>query len=273
VSDARLALRADCSRCAGLCCVAPTLTRSADFALDKPAGVPCPNLLDDFRCGVHDRLRPLGFAGCTVFDCFGAGQRTVQDVYGGRGWRDVDADRRDEMFEVFGVLRGLHELRWLLADVASYDVARSEAVPLADEVEAAATGDPPTVLAVDLAGLRSRVGDLLRRTSTALRVPPGPDLRGADLVGRSFVGDELAGADLTGSLLLGASVRGCSLRRTDLLGTDLRGCDVSGADLTTALFLTQVQVNAATGDPDTRLPGHLDPPAHWLSRPPSARTR
>ena len=47
-------LRADCSSCFGLCCVALTFSRSADFAIDKPAGEACPNLSADFRCGIHD---------------------------------------------------------------------------------------------------------------------------------------------------------------------------------------------------------------------------
>nr|BFE68040.1 hypothetical protein GCM10020092_013410 [Actinoplanes digitatis] len=66
-----LELRADCGRCAGLCCVAPAFARSADFAIDKPAGRPCPNLAEDFRCGIHERLPEKGFRGCVVFDCFG----------------------------------------------------------------------------------------------------------------------------------------------------------------------------------------------------------
>ena len=45
--DPRHALRADCSRCEALCCVAPAFAASADFAIDKPAGVPCPRLRDD----------------------------------------------------------------------------------------------------------------------------------------------------------------------------------------------------------------------------------
>ena len=36
-------LRADCTRCFALCCVAPAFAASADFAIDKPAGQPCPN--------------------------------------------------------------------------------------------------------------------------------------------------------------------------------------------------------------------------------------
>ena len=67
------ALRADCERCFGLCCVAPAFSASADFAIDKPAGHPCPHLRPDFRCGIHTDLRGRGFRGCAVYDCFGAG--------------------------------------------------------------------------------------------------------------------------------------------------------------------------------------------------------
>ena len=98
------ALRADCSRCFALCCVAPAFAASADFAIDKPAGHPCPNLQEeDFRCGIHDRLRERGFPGCTVFDCFGAGQQVAQVTFGGRDLRRanlrgallIGADLRD----------------------------------------------------------------------------------------------------------------------------------------------------------------------------------
>ena len=78
LADARADLRADCGRCAGLCCVAPAFVASADFAIDKPAGRPCPKLSSDFSCSIHDSLREHGFPGCAVFDCFGAGQQVVQ---------------------------------------------------------------------------------------------------------------------------------------------------------------------------------------------------
>ncbi|HEU4784906.1 MAG TPA: hypothetical protein VFS83_16330, partial [Ktedonobacterales bacterium] len=71
-------LRADCARCFALCCVAPTFAVSADFAINKRAGKPCPNLHSDFRCGIHTRLREKGFRGCAVYDCFGAGQKVSQ---------------------------------------------------------------------------------------------------------------------------------------------------------------------------------------------------
>src|SRR5258705_10103572 len=83
----RLELRADCQRCFALCCVAPAFSASADFAIDKAAGQPCPNLRADFRCSIHDRLPPRGFAGCAAFDCLGAGQKVAQVTFGGRDWR------------------------------------------------------------------------------------------------------------------------------------------------------------------------------------------
>ena len=84
----RLDLRADCGRCFGLCCVAPAFSASADFAIDKAAGRPCPNLRPDFRCGIHDRLSGSeGFPGCTAYDCFGAGQKVAQVTFGGQDWR------------------------------------------------------------------------------------------------------------------------------------------------------------------------------------------
>ena len=86
-----LELRADCTRCFALCCVAPAFAASADFALDKPAGQPCPNLQQDLRCGIHAELRPRGFPGCTAYDCFGAGQQVSQVTFGGRDWRGAPA--------------------------------------------------------------------------------------------------------------------------------------------------------------------------------------
>jgi len=49
--DRRRALRADCERCFGLCCVVPAFARSADFAFDKAAGEPCRHL-GGFACTV-----------------------------------------------------------------------------------------------------------------------------------------------------------------------------------------------------------------------------
>jgi len=259
-------LRADCSRCVGLCCVAPAFSRSDDFAIDKPAGVPCPNLADGFRCGIHASLREVGFRGCTVYDCFGAGQRVAQATYAGVHWRDEPA-----MFEAFHVMRDLHEMLWLLAFAHARlpeGALRRDVAALSARVESVAAAPAPTLLAAEPDRLRAAVGPLLSRVSTTLRGAGGPDLAGADLAGRSFDGEDLTGATFRGALLVGASFRGAVLDRADLLGADLRGADLAGARLGSALFLTQFQVNGARGDALTTLSAELERPPYWAGNPP-----
>ena len=75
---------------------------SADFALDKPAGSPARTCAHDFRCGIHAGCATAGFRGCTVYDCFGAGQRvTRRRPTQGPDWRQ-DAGCRPQMFAAFG---------------------------------------------------------------------------------------------------------------------------------------------------------------------------
>jgi hypothetical protein len=107
----RTELRADCGNCYGLCCVALAFSRSTDFAIDKAAGDPCPNLIEDFRCGIHDRLRNEGFKGCTAYDCFGAGQKISRRA--ARSWREQPSP---ELFVALPIMRQLHEMLWYLAE-------------------------------------------------------------------------------------------------------------------------------------------------------------
>ncbi|MGY1637408.1 pentapeptide repeat-containing protein [Geodermatophilus sp. SYSU D00742] len=269
-ADARAGLRADCSRCAGLCCVAPAFAASADFALDKPAGRACPHLQGDSRCGIHADLRQRGFPGCTVFDCFGAGQQTVQVTFGGRDWRG-DPDRAASVFAAFGVQRQLHELLWYLTEA----LALPAAAPLRRELTAARdrterlTGAPAGELAgVDTAALRAEAGALLTSVSELARAGVRGrggtrDRRNADLMGADLRRTALRGVSLRGAYLIGADLRGADLTAADLLGADLRAADLRGADLSGALFLTRPQVAAARGDAATRLPAGLEPPGHW----------
>ena len=71
------------------------------------------------------------------------------------------------------------------------------------------------------------------------------------------------GWSFRGATLIRADLRDADLGEADLLGADLRDADVRGCDLSTALFLTQPQVNAATGDATTVLPDGLARPGHW----------
>jgi hypothetical protein len=255
-------LRADCSRCTGLCCVVPAFSRSADFAIDKPARTPCPHLALDFGCSIHDRLRERGFPGCTVYDCFGAGQKVVQDLFAGQDWR-TSPELAGSMFAAFEVVERLHELLWYLADALSRPAAASlhaEVEGLRDTIRRATT----TPDATDVSLLQSRADPLLGEVSALVRAgTDGADLRGSDLAGRDLRADDLRGANLRGAMLIGADLRDTDLAEADLLGADLRATRVHGADLSTVLFLTQFQVNAATGDAQTRIGTTLDRPPHW----------
>ncbi|WP_405763355.1 pentapeptide repeat-containing protein [Streptomyces sp. NBC_01420] len=268
-ADDRAALRADCGNCFALCCVALTLTRSADFAVNKAAGTPCRNLRDDFRCGIHSRLRTEGFPGCTVYDCFGAGQKVSVEIYGRRDWRGAPGTAQ-EMFQVFPVVRQLHELLWYLTEAATLAPAR----PLRGEIrksleatEALTHLDASALVGLDVAAHRGEVAVLLGRVSELVRATaPGRKKRshrGGDLMGARLRKADLRGADLRGAYLIAADLSGADLRLADLIGADFRDADLSGADLTGALFLTQAQVNAAKGSGATRLPASLSRPAHW----------
>ncbi|QGK72032.1 pentapeptide repeat-containing protein [Allosaccharopolyspora coralli] len=264
----RRELRADCGSCAGLCCVAPAFAASADFAVDKPAGQPCRNLLADCGCGIHDRLRDEGFPGCAVFDCFGAGQHVTQVTFGGRTWRD-DASTANSMFAVFALMRQLHELLWYLAEADTLvpDGPLRESVrTAARDCEDATRAGADTLAAFDIAAYRQRVRPVLDEVSESARAGArgsGRDRVGADLIGRNLRRADLRGVSLRGSYLLGADLREVSLYRTDLLGADLRAADVRGARLDTGLFVTQPQLEAARGNAATTIPDTLTRPAHW----------
>lgn len=236
----------------------------------SPAGQACPNLSSDFGCSIHAELRGRGFPGCTVFDCFGAGQHVVRVTFSGKDWRQAPGTAAS-MFAVFNIMRQLKEFLWYLAEA----LAVLPPGLLREEVDRAQAQtrdllDTPTadLEQLDAAAHRAEVGPLLAKVSEALRadVPGrGRDRVGADLIGARLRGADLHGISLRGAYLIGADLRGADFSRTDLLGADLRGADLSGARLVDSLFLTQPQVAAAGGDSDTSLPKWMIRPGHWLN--------
>jgi uncharacterized protein YjbI with pentapeptide repeats len=264
----RLGLQADCASCFGLCCVALPFAASTDFAVDKDAGQPCANLQADLRCGIHARLREQGFPGCTVFDCFGAGQKVSQHTFGGQDWRQAPHTAR-QMFDVFPIMRQLHELLWYLAEALALPPARpfhSDLRRALNNTDRLTRSSPETLMEMDVAALRHDVNALLLKASELARTEvPGrkKNHRGADLIGAKLKGANLRGANLRGAYLIAADLRNADLRTADLIGVDFRDADLSGADLTGSIFLTQSQINAAKGDAATTLPPTLIRPAHW----------
>ncbi|MFF7735633.1 pentapeptide repeat-containing protein [Streptomyces sp. NPDC007984] len=268
----RAELRGDCARCFGLCCVALPFAASADFAVDKAAGTPCRNLREDHRCGIHARLRQQGFTGCTVYDCFGAGQQVSQITFGGQDWRTGPPERARRMFEVFPVVRQLHELLYYLTEALALPAARpvhAELRKALAKTEELTAGTPEQLAGLDVAAHRQEVNVLLLRTSELARAGVKgrrKDRRGADLMGARLKGADLRGASLRGACLIAADLTGADLRGADLIGADLRDADLTDADLTGTLFLTQPQLNAARGSAGTRLPGSATRPGHWTAQ-------
>jgi uncharacterized protein YjbI with pentapeptide repeats len=138
---------------------------------------------------------------------------------------------------------------------------------------------PDELRQVNAASHRRDVGPLLERVSRTVRDQVhdrARDRAGADLIGAKLRGSDLHGASLRGAYLLGADLRGADLQHADLLGADLRGADLCVARLDSSLFLTQPQLDAATGDASTTIPAALQRPAHWssvVSAPTDATTR
>lgn len=274
-----LRLKADCENCFGLCCVALPFAASADFAVDKAGGQPCSNLQADFRCAVHNGLRKLGYKGCTVFDCFGAGQQVSMVTFGGKDWRTYP-ELASAMFDALPLMRQLHELLWYLEEALTLQEAHSIHEQLREaleETEKLTQLDVDSLLKLDIVMHRAEVNELLLKTSELVREESLHQLidsrgrrksygRGADLMGAKLKGADLRGANLRGAYLIAANLIGADLRSVDLIGADLRDADISGADLSSSLFITQFQLNAAKGDASTKIPKRLERPSHWSKK-------
>lgn len=273
-------LRPDCGNCFGLCCVALPFAASADFAIEKGAGKPCPNLQSDYRCSIHEKLRQQGFKGCTAFDCFGAGQKVSQVTFGGVSWHE-GPEMAKEMFEVFPIMLQLHEMLWYLNEALTIKATLpiQEALCSAlDQTERLTQLSPNALMDLDIPSHRIEVNALLIKTSELVwkesqqqqkgsRKSKRIDRRGADLMGANLSGADLRGANLRGAYLIAADLRDADLRAADFIGADLRDADLSGADLAGSVFLTQAQISSAKGDARTKLPHLLSRPSHWSTLP------
>ncbi|WP_459502315.1 pentapeptide repeat-containing protein [Bacillus sp. C1] len=269
-------LRADCENCFGLCCVALPFAASADFAVNKDAGKPCSNLQSDFRCSIHKSLRQKGFKGCTVFECFGAGQKISQVTFGGVDWRE-GPEHAKKMYEAFPIMHQLHEMLWYLNEALALTATRTihkEIYDAIEETERLSQLSSDLLIDVNVPSHRACVNELLLQTSELVWIESRHkhknskknkrmNHRGANLMGAKLRRADLKGANLRGAYLIAADLRGADLRMADFIGADLRDADLSGANLTDSIFLTQVQVNAAKGDANTKLPRLLSRPAHW----------
>jgi hypothetical protein len=161
-------LRADCSRCQGLCCVALPFDRSAWFAFDKLAHVPCAHLSDASRCTIHAELGERGQAGCQAYDCYGAGQRVCSELFGGQSWRREPQLLR-AMCDALPRLRDVHELRLLLHQAGQLELsgpAQTRRQHLLDELEPPEGYTPARLARLNVEELRRQTFAYLRSLQT-----------------------------------------------------------------------------------------------------------
>ena len=167
-----LTLTADCERCCGLCCVAPALVRSPEFALSKDAHAPCPNLERDFRCAIHAELTARGFSGCATYDCHGAGQHVTQVLFGGRTWSELDKPAL--MFDAFMLARDLFEQLSLLEtalEVEAPAALQSRLGERAVRLRSLVSGTLAELMKIDVALEREETQQVLRGVARHVRRP------------------------------------------------------------------------------------------------------
>jgi len=277
-SDKKLyeSLRTDCEKCFGFCCIALYFSASEGFPTDKDAGKPCINLHDNFSCVIHKSLRENGLKGCTAYDCFGAGQKVAQVTYDGHDWRQVP-ELANQMFEVFLIMRQLHEMLWYLTEalmLQTNSTIKDNLSHLVSETERLTYLNADSLIALDIAAHRDNVNTLLKHTSELIRTKAISGQKAAlkrkktiagrlDFIGVDLRKANLRGADLRGAFLIAADLRDTDLSGADLIGADLRDADLRGANLTNSMFITQSQINTAKGDSNTKLPISLARPMHW----------
>lgn len=117
-------LKTDCSKCVALCCLVLNFDKGKGFAFSKNQGEPCRNL-SGHSCSIHDSLKQKGFPGCVAYDCLGAGNRVIQEVFPGQSWRDEPRLTR-VMMEAFSAMCEVHKRIDLLRAAGTCDLSPAE---------------------------------------------------------------------------------------------------------------------------------------------------
>lgn len=254
-------LRIDCEKCSGFCCVALYFAKQDGFPANKAAGKPCKNLMPDFRCAIHSQLCEANMKGCLAYDCMGAGQKVTQDCCQNGDWR-TNPKQANEIFEVFKVMTRLHQMLWYLID-ASRLAGDAETDGLIDalicENERMTALPPNELLRLDVRDYQTRVNQVLVNIGEKTGRPE----KTTDFIGKNLKKANLDNWDFSMALMIAADLSGCSLYRANFLGADMRDANIRDADLSESLFLTQMQVNSANGNGNTKLPLKLARPFFW----------
>jgi hypothetical protein len=164
------ALRADCSRCAGLCCVVPAFRAIQGFGFDKPPHAACRHLTNESRCAIHDERIARGFVACAGFNCYGAGQRVVEALAIAMDWRE-SPDSAALVFSAYASYLVLHRLMAMLtvAATASPPQSRAQLRLRRMELNRLCRTDEATRGRLDLAAIERETLTLIRNVRAMAR--------------------------------------------------------------------------------------------------------
>lgn len=264
-SDLVSKLKIDCAKCSGLCCVALFCTKTDGFPKDKAAGTPCKNLMPDFRCAIHAQLASAKMRGCLSYDCFGAGQRVTQIFHPDRHWMKYP-ERANDIFAVFLIVFQLHQMLWYLIQAFS-GLSDGHLAPeierLILENEQMTSKSVEELLLLDLEPYRLNVNQILKQAIERTACPHARGGNRKDYLGKDFKKANLVGGDFSMALMIAANLEGCRLCGANFLGADMRDANIRNTDLSECAFLTQMQINSAKGNANTRIPVYLSRPADW----------
>lgn len=258
------AMKADCQRCCGLCCVSLHFAKSEGFPENKRAGLPCTQLTESHRCRIHAKLKQQKMKGCIGYDCFGAGQRVTQDLYDDHAWND-DTVSTKEMFDVFHNVYQLYQIRFFLLEALYINTSvhtQEELQKCLLVNEEICNASPSLIVTYPIDTYRDNVNHLLK--AVCKTHCKGSNQNDAHVyLGRVYKGKDLSNHDFSMKLLLAADFTNCIFHGAVFLGADTRDTNFCNADLRQALFLSQGQVNSAKGNAKTKLPEHLHRPVTW----------
>ncbi len=170
------------------------------------------------------------------------------------------------MFQVYLIVYQLHQMLWYLilaGRIIEDNSMKIDINNLIEENGKITQMGPEEIIKLDLEQYRDRVNHILKETCKAVHSEIADNNHSIDCMGKSFKKQNLDGKDFSMTLLIAADFEGCSLNKTNFLGADMRDTNFRNTDLSKSLFLTQMQINTAMGNDNTKLPEYLTMPDTW----------
>lgn len=181
------------------------------------------------------------------------------------------------MFDVFVIMRQLHEMLWYLIDASTFisnDNLKDKLSSIIEETEKLTNLDEQSIISIDIENHRLKVNHILKEVNAIVKAKVEDEKKrnsknkkmiraGYDFIGENLTNTNLIGADFAGALLIASNLKNTNLKGANLIGADLRDADIRGANLEDSIFLTQSQVNTAKGNFRTKLPKGLVRPIYW----------